>query len=277
MGDNPNPAWKSILDVLPESLHPVVMPVLKEWDQGVQQRFQEIHNQYTELEPYKAFVKNNIDPAYVEQAVILADQLQRDPKNVVNNMIQTWDLDFVSKDEAAKLAPSSSQNSGDEDEDFSFGNNEDILNHPLFKQMKDTLDQLQGNYEQDKQSQAEQQAIAEFENYLNDLEKSYTDPERDGGPLPFNRTFVTALMSQGLSGEDAVKQYHETLAIASSPDNTSNTQQQAGNEQPPVVMGSQGTVGSGQQDLSFKPGELSRSELNANVEALLKASLENGN
>lgn len=274
---NDNPAWKPILDVLPESLHNIVKPALQDWDKGVQAKFQEIRNEYAELEAFRPYVEQNIDPAYVEQAVILADQLQRDPKGIVGNMIETWNLDYVSKEEAAKLGESSSP-SGDES-DLEFGDPEfDITKHPQFKQMQEALDNIQRQTEQTQQEKEQEAAVKEFESYLNTLEQDYTNPEREGGPLPFNRTFVTALMSQGLSGEDAVKQYHEALAIASSPGATGEKQQD-GNENPapPVVMGGQGTVGSGSPDQAVDTNALSRSDLNSTVAKLLEASASEGN
>lgn len=274
---NDNPAWKPILDVLPESLHSIVKPALQEWDKGVQAKFQEIRNEYAELEPYKEFVQHNIDPAYVQQSVILADQLQRDPQGVVSNMIETWKLDYVSKEEAAKLGNSSSP-SGDEGDLFEEDSNFDITKHPQFKAMQDALDKVQQQTQQTQQEKEQEAAQKEFDDYLESLEQEYINPEREGGPLPFNRTFVTALMSQGLSGEDAVKQYHEALAIASSP-GTQQTQD-SGSEQtpkPPVVMGGQGTVGSGSPDQAVNVTQLPRGELNSTVAQLLEAAANDGN
>lgn len=268
-----NPAWKPFLDVLPSSLHNVVLPVLKEWDAGVQNKFQEIRNEYAELEGYKKFVEANVDPEYVEQAVILADQLQREPGKIVGQINEAWNLGYVSADDAAKLGqkPDESQDNGGLD----FEPDSDIFKDPRVKAMKDALDELQNNFQTDKEREEEEAAIAEFESELDELEKSYTDPNREGGPLPFNRMFVTALISQGVDGEAAVKQYHEVLAL-NSPSTETPPKTNEG-EKPPVVMGGEGTAGSGSADGTVDVGSLSRSEVNKTVQQLLAKAAEQGN
>lgn len=270
--NNGNPAWKPFLDVLPESLHNLVLPVLKEWDAGVQSKFQEIRSEYAELEGFKKFVDANVDPEYVEQAVILADQLQREPGKIVGQINEAWNLGYVSADEAAKLGqPPVEQENGDLD----FDANNDIFKDPRVKAMKDALDELQNNFQTDKEREEEEAAIREFESDLDALEQTYTDPNREGGPLPFNRMFVTALISQGLDGEAAVKQYHEVLAL-----NTSSSEESkppANEVKPPVVMGGEGTAGSGSADGTVDVGSLSRSDVNKTVQQLLAQAAESGN
>lgn len=272
-----NPAWKPFLDVLPESLHNLVIPVLKEWDQGVQNKFQEIRNEYSELEGYKKFVENNIDPEYVEQAVILADQLQREPAKIVGQINEAWKLGYISKEEAEKLGQSS-QNDGDNG-DFVLDDDSDIFKDPRVAAMKQALDELQNGYQTDKQREEEEKATREFEEYLDGLESEYTDANREGGPLPFNRMFVTALISQGIDGEAAVKQYHEALALNTTGETPPVTNNNEGKSTPsaPVVMGSEGSTGSGSPDGSVDFGSLSRKDLNATVEQLLAKAQEQGN
>lgn len=268
-----NPAWKPFLDVLPASLHNIVLPVLKDWDAGVQQKFQEIRNEYAELEGYKKFVEANVDPEYVEQAVILADQLQREPAKIVGQINEAWNLGYMTPEDAAKLGQPPVDNGDNGGLDFEPDN--DIFKDPRVKAMKDALDELQNNFQTDKEREEEEAAIAEFENELDELEKSYTDPNREGGPLPFNRMFVTALISQGVDGEAAVKQYHEVLALNTSSTDTST--KETGGEKPPVVMGGEGTAGSGSADGTVDVGSLSRSEVNATVQQLLAKAAEQGN
>lgn len=268
-----NPAWKPFLDVLPESLHNVVLPVLKEWDAGVQQKFQDIRGEYAELEGFKKFVDSNVDPEYVEQAVILADQLQREPGKIVTQINEAWNLGFVTPEDAAKLGQAPVDNGDNGGLDFEPDN--DIFKDPRVKAMKDALDELQNNFQTDKEREEEEAAIAEFEAELDELEQSYTDPNREGGPLPFNRMFVTALISQGVDGEAAVKQYHEVLALNSSSEDTST--KQTPEVKPPVVMGGEGTTGSGSADGTVRPASLSRSDVNKTVQQLLAQAQESGN
>lgn len=272
--DGKNPAWQPFLDVLPESLHNIVLPVLKEWDQGVQQKFQEIRNEYSELENYKKFAEANLDPEYIEQAVILADQLQREPAKIVGQINEAWELGFVTPEDAAKLGQSSEDEG---DGDLEFDKDSDIFKDPRVKAMKDALDELQNNFQTDKEREEEEAAIREFEEQLDDLEKEYTNPEREGGPLPFNRMFVTALISQGVDAEAAVKQYHEVLALSSGSGQDTHTDTTTDGDKPPVVMGGEGTTGSGSADGTVDVGGLSRKDLNATVQELLAKAQESGN
>lgn len=272
--DGKNPAWQPFLDVLPESLHNIVLPVLKEWDQGVQQKFQEIRNEYSELENYKKFAEANLDPEYIEQAVILADQLQREPAKIVGQINEAWELGFVTPEDAAKLGQSSEDEG---DGDLEFDKDSDIFKDPRVKAMKDALDELQNNFQTDKEREEEEAAIREFEEQLDDLEKEYTNPEREGGPLPFNRMFVTALISQGVDAEAAVKQYHEVLALNGGSGQDTHTDTTTEGDKPPVVMGGEGTTGSGSADGTVDVGGLSRKDLNATVQELLAKAQESGN
>jgi hypothetical protein len=270
-----NPAWQGILNAVPPEFHPVLIPQLQEWDKGIQQKFTEIHSSYDELKAFKPLVENNIDPEYAQQAVMLADQLQREPQKVVDQVNKAWNLGYVSKEEAEKLGQSASQNGADESDLFGDDPDDDIFKDPRVKAMKDALDSIQTEFQTTKQKEEEEQALQEFEDYLDNLEKQYTDPNREGGPLPFHRTFVTALISQGIDGEAAVKQYHELLA-SSAPVTETNQSPVDNTNQPPVVMGGDGSTGSGTPDGSVPFGSLSKNDLNSTVEQLLAQAQQSG-
>jgi hypothetical protein len=272
--NNINPAWKPMLDKLPPELHQLVIPIFQEWDKGVQEQFQKIRDEYKELEPFKEFHENNIDPEYIKQSVILADQLQREPGKIVSQINEAWNLGFVPKEEAEKLGQVASPPGGDED-DLEF-DGVDISKHPEFKAMKQALDSLQGNYQSDKERLEQEEALAEFEAGLDELENSYTNPEREGGPLPFNRMFVTALISQGMDADEAVKQYHQALAISTVGDGENNTPPPNENgEEAPPVMGGGGSTGSGSPDGSIDFGKMKTNDVNKAVQDLLAQSLGN--
>lgn len=263
--ENIHPAHKEILDQIPAEFHHLVIPTLKKWDTGVQQKFQEIHDSYADLKAYEQFVKNNIDPEYAERAILLADELQRDPAAIVAKVNQAWNLGFVSKDEAAKLGSQQ-----EPDDDFVPDEGDDIFKDPRVKALKDNLDQLQQTYMQDKTKAEEEAELAEFEAYLNDLEE-----ETKAKNLPFHRQFVTALISQGLDGEDAVKQYHQVLAGNVEIPDTTDTQQTQETSAPPV-MGGEGTAGSGSADGSIEFGSLSKNQLNSTIEQMLTQQAQSG-
>lgn len=71
-----NPAWAPILEVIPEGIRQLVTPKLKEWDQGVNARFQKIHQEY---EPYKPFKEQGLDPQELMRSHQVREQIDRDP------------------------------------------------------------------------------------------------------------------------------------------------------------------------------------------------------
>lgn len=82
-----NPAWNSLLEKLPSSLHELVKPDLKEWDSGVTKKFQEIHDQYA---PYKSFAEQKIEAEELQQAYQLFQALQADPEAVYKRMAEYY-------------------------------------------------------------------------------------------------------------------------------------------------------------------------------------------
>jgi hypothetical protein len=257
-----NPAWQKVLDALPESLHKVVLPALQEWDNNVQERFAELHKEYEAYKPYEPFIKNNIAADFAWQSVVFADELQREPAKVAAQINEAFELGYVDKTthEQALASAASNEPSVDDDDIFSEGK-VDLTKIPEFMTMKQTLDALQKARDEETQSEQEQREIDEFNTELDALEAEVT-----GKGQPFNRMFVTALMAQGVSKEDSVKQFHTLLAVK--PDEKTDE----GTSIPAVVtMGNGGTVGGGQPDGSVNWNSMKTSEFNENVAKALEA------
>lgn len=261
MSDNPNPNHEKLLKLIPGELHPVIIPVLKEWDQSVNNRFAEIRGEYDEYKPFKALIDNNIDPSFAQQAVNLAKALEQDPKGVLEQINTNWDLGYVDKDSAASVAPID-----EGDEEFM---NDDILKDPRVKAMADGLAAVQQQLKQQSEAEAEQQALEEFEAEMDALEAKAKEDK-----LPFDRTFVTALCANGYSGEDAVTQFHQILAAQGANTTQQQTTETPG-DTPPVVLGGS-PVGSGIADGTVKFGELSKNDLNGTIEQLLSSAQQSG-
>ena len=256
--ENPNPKHKELLDVLPESLHHLVIPVLKTWDQRVNEQFANIHASYDDLKAFKPLVDNGIDPEYVEKAVVLADQLQRDAKGTIAQINQAWNLGLTLDAQPANNA----------DEEFEFDDDTDIMNHPKVKALAQSVEQMQQQFESKTQQEQEAQALAEFEAEMDTFEAKCKEEGK-----PFNRMFVTALVSQGLEIDEAVTQYQQVLAgTVSVPD---DAQQQTDDSGAPVVLGGTGNgSGVGEQPIDF--GSMSKGSLNDAVAQLVQAQAESG-
>lgn len=252
-----HPAWQEILDVLPSELHSVVRPTLENWDKGVQQKLQEVRSQY---EPYKEFIDNEVDPELIDQSLTFVHQMNSDPDKIIEQAIEAFGLDYVKKAAEEVVQQQNNQqlnlNQGDEYENLGEIKIED---HPFVKNLQKTVEDLQSKFtkQEEVQQQTEQQKA--FQAQLDELQEEHGE---------YDRTFVTALMSQGIDGATAVKQYHDTVnqAAAKLAGNNQNQQQ----ETPPVVMGADGSVGSGIPDQPVSFGEVKDKDLNSLVVQMLE-------
>lgn len=78
-GEQGNPAWSEFLGVIPQELHHQVTPILKKWDDGVNERFNKVHSDY---EAFKPFKESGVDPNVLRQGLDIYNALQQDPKRV---------------------------------------------------------------------------------------------------------------------------------------------------------------------------------------------------
>lgn len=148
-----HPAWKEILDVLPSSLHPVVSPALQKWDQGVQQRFQQVQQTY---EPYKPFVEQQVNPQNIEQALAIYRQIEADPRGFYDRMGQ-----YVGQGQSDTDADEFDDDGTEEDDD------------PRYARLMQQQEQLAGMLMQMQNKEIEAQAEAKLDADLNALKSKH--------------------------------------------------------------------------------------------------------
>lgn len=268
-GNGGHPAWQEILKDIPEEYHAFIKPKLAEWDAGVQKKIEDTRAEFSDLQEFKFLVDNGINPEYVQQSIFLADQLQADPKKLVEQVNDAWKLGFIPETDVPKTPPA-----GDGTEDDLLGldeDNMDITKHPKWSEMEQKLNALQSQYETATQQEQEAADIKAFDEYLTGLENANKEKN-----LPFDRTFVTALVAQGVDGEEAVKQFHTLIASAGVQLPNGDTSQQTKQDPPPVVMGGEGSTGGGLPDGSVNYGNLSANDLNSTIEQLLDQAQGSG-
>lgn len=262
---NPHPAHQELLNLIPGELHPLVIPVLKKWDQGVNDQFANIRGEYKELEAFKPLIEAGIDPNFALQSAGLVTQLQNDPKDILEQINEQWKLGYVPADQ---VQHNQQNNLGNEElEDFEM---DDVLKDPRIKALADTVEALQARLNQRDEADQNQQALTEFEKELEALES-----KTKGENLPWDTTYVTALMSAGHDGETAVKMFHQVLAQQGLKLETTEQQTETEQEttQPPTILGGNPS-GSGLPDGQVKFGTLSKNDLNNTVEQLLQQQLQ---
>lgn len=266
-----NPKWKPLLDALPESLHSVIKPYLSDWDKGVNDAFQQIHDTYA---PYKQFKDAGVDPQYLVTAYNFTKNFEANPAAVLAEANKTYNLGFYTEDEAK------AEFSGT-DEGLDLGDVDmDITKHPQFKAMHDALEQIQNTLTQDQQQRLLDQQTQQHNEYLNTL--------LTGDNEHVDRDFVTALMSQGLTGEQAIERWNAALAqrlggqqLLESQINTQTNNHQATGTSTgtpaPVVMGGNTGSGSGVPEQPIDFGNLKGTEVNDLVVQMLQASAAENN
>ena len=176
-----NPAWAPILEVVPTSLHALIEPKLKEWDQGVSKKFEEAAAQRKSYEPYNEFIENNADPEMIRAGLSLLEQIQNDPRSVYDQMGTHFEFNKQT------------------------GEVEEVLDDPYAEpenaritQLEKTLEQLVGQIQNERSTVEQEAQDRALEGHLGDLEKTYG---------AYDREFVLTQMAAGASGEDAVKAY----------------------------------------------------------------------
>lgn len=258
-----NPKWAPLLEALPEDLHGIVTPHLKEWDAGVTQQFQSIREEYN---PYKEFIEHKVDPNQINQALQLAQAIQEDPASVVERMVEHF-----------KLEQFKAQQVSDEDDDIDVDlgdlgsvDIETLKKHPAFKEVFAAAERANQLVQTETQTRQEQEAQMQFEEYMGELHNQFDD-ETTG--FKFDDTFVTTLIAAGVDGEAAVEQYKEMLNQARA-GYVPATQTQQPVVTPPVVMGGSGNNGAGVPDQAVKMGSLKTDDLNSMVAQMLAAAAQ---
>jgi len=241
-----HPAWGEILEGIPEVFHSQVKPILEKWDKGVQAKIQSLHDQY---DPYKNFIDNQVPAEVLEQAYAIAESLYENPQEMVAKAIEEFKLDYVPKEMLEELRKQQNQQEPKVNE-----NGEqyfELEEEPQFLALQREVEELKGTLTKEQQRSLEAQQKEEYESYMEQLHDKF---DTDGG-VKFDDTYVTALLSAGVDGEQAVKMYFDAInqaaALIANNGNTQENNTQVNN--PPVVLGGSGESGSGisQQETNF--------------------------
>lgn len=198
------------LQRVPEEHREILKPYVGQWDAGVTRRFQSIHSEY---EPYKQFKENGISADVLQQGVTLVDLLNNNPNYLFQLLKQE-----LGDEQGSGEPPQSGQNEelqGLPPELLDrFNNNENAL--------KGLVDYLV-NQEQAQKEAAEDQALADL---LTSLHTEYGN---------FDDGFVVGRIAQGMTPDDAIKEWNSVLQAALSDQDKSGNG--PGASAPPVLRG----------------------------------------
>lgn len=218
--DSFNPAWKPLLDKIPTQFHGMIAPDLKTWDTNYQQGLQKVHSQY---EPYKPFIDQSIEPATLNEAMLVYQAMQDDPGAFVKAISEFYQL------EQGQVAQQQ-ENTGEE-EPLPF----DLSQSPEWQQQNQLVQTMAQAMLQQNQAVEDQKAEAQLSKEFEAAKGTHGD---------FDETWVAQHMY--LQGSDidtavaAYKQFEQSII--------SRHQRPGANA--PVMMGSGGGLPSQQIPVS---------------------------
>ena len=178
-GDGGNPAWASILEALPSSLHSTVTPQLQEWDRGVNQRFQEIHQTYA---PWKEYMDAGVDPQAVNYALQVLQQLEADPRSIYDSIGQHFGY----------TQDMQQQDTGQQETGPGI---EDDFSDPRVAQLEEGFRTLASVLIEERQTQTQFQEDQQLDSIMVDLKTKNGD---------FDETFVLTQMLNGATPDQAI-------------------------------------------------------------------------
>ena len=182
-----NPAWQPFLDILPDSLHETVRPVLSDWDRNVQQRYETIQQQYA---PYEQFREQQIDPGELAYSYQVVQALNENPAEVIRTMAEFFGIELTPQQQAQAAAVAA--------QPITPGDTETLEVDPRIQQLEQGFQTLAAMALQ-QQSQAEaRQADIQLDTTLTTLKQQHGD---------FDENIVLSYMLSGQTPEQAVMAY----------------------------------------------------------------------
>lgn len=180
-----NPAWATILESIPESLHGILKPKLKDWDRGVNTRFQKIHDEYQPYKAYEPLVKQGVPVDELSAALNAVRMLESNPLDYYNKLGEYLrSTGALAPNE--KLAGEDSADEDDIDEDDPTA----AKIAQLERQQKEFLDNISRQTQQAQAAAQEKEMDEQIDREYNALE------EKHGkfSPLVREQIFNTALL-----------------------------------------------------------------------------------
>lgn len=250
-----NPAWGEILEALPTSLHGVVKPHLAKWDQGVQQRFQQVQSQYS---PYKQFVDNNVSADDLSSGYQLVKMISENPRDFYDRMTEfygeEWGLNSdQGRDDGNEWVDPEDEDGNDQPDPIAQQLEAAQQELAAMKGNQDTIaNYLAGQVE----AQVQQEANQEIEKEFTQITEKYGELDQQKINL-----IVSLAVQNKMSATEAADQVFSLLGA----------QQQQARPAPRVVP----TNGGIPQSPPINPGKLAPKDRRSLVASILEANHAN--
>lgn len=206
-----NPAWSPLLEQLPTSLHGMVTPHLKEWDQNYQQGLQKVHSEY---ESWKPFQEAGLEPDALYQGYQIQQALEADPQKFIEAVMEHYGVQFPQQGQQPEEVI------GEEEPGLY-----DIAQDPEFQRYGQMTEKMAELLIAQQQEAADAQSDAELDADLADARKNLGEFDEDyvlQRILYYQEDVPTAVQSYKAHVEGIISQHRNPAAQA------------------PVIMGSGG-------------------------------------
>ena len=140
-----NEAWKPLLDVLPEGMHPLIKEPLTQWDQN----YQKLQEEY---KPYKDLPEAYRSPERITQAMTVLQNLEANPHQVLQLLAENLGVSLAEAKEIVEEAK--------EEEEPEFSEDDDPRLIALAKQIKEERAQRE-SWIQQQVAKEEERLVAE--------------------------------------------------------------------------------------------------------------------
>lgn len=249
-----NPAWSDFLSGFPESMHDSIKPHLTKWDQGVNQRIDQVHSEWADFKPYK---DAGITADVINQAYGIYQAINDNPAEVYRILGESYGPSIqpqvnstpVPNGQGQPNPPAPNQPTGDEYEIGQGGQfNPEVAR---LQAMTENMANIMLAQENQRREQAED-AILDSE-----LKSAH---EKHG---KFDDDFVLRYLNSGMNMEQAVGAYNSML---------NQVRSDANRPQAPTVISGSGPLPSNQ----INPAKLNGSDTRTLVANMIRASNQQG-
>lgn len=247
-----NPAWKEVLDPLPESLHALITPSLKKWDESVNRRFEETTSKY---KPYDSIIEEVGDVETLQNAIRLMQAIESDPKQVYDLLAQEYNFPTATtSQQQPPVQPQTPQQTYDDPQEAAIAELKAQI-----EQANEAQRQLASYLLAQKQQEDESNKQKQLSTYLERL-------KNDNPNSPWDEDYILAQIINGKKPEDALKNLQKLVQSFATTANSAS-------DDTPVVIGSSGGVPSQQVDVARLP---SKDIKNIVAQTLARAAAQNG-
>lgn len=251
-----NPAWGDFLSAIPEGMHEMVRPHLREWDKGVQARIDAVHGEYADFKPFK---EAGVSRDVLEQAYGIYDAINTDPRRVYDILAETYGYNVAnaavtaSQQNAPQGLQQNAQNQQSESTaEYELGQGGQF--NPEIARLQQTVETMAQIMLAQNQTAENAKADAALDSELAAARAKHGD---------FDEQYVLAYMQNGMTADQAAQQFinarNEILASHNRP-------------QAPNVISGAGALPSQQ----INPAGLNKKDTLSLVANMMKAANQQG-